>query len=359
MFSYQDKSLSFKMLFNVALACLICGSVATVIAIYYNNVEFRKGLVGKAQTIHGRLDVASRYVANQGGLEPMIEHYTEKYRSSDQLTEEDKNIILQQVPIYAAMKIGSNGSAKENYEFRVFSDEPRNLLNQASQSEMIIFNQFLENPELSEIVEDTSSHVTVYRPVRLKSANGCLSCHGNPAKSPWGNGKDILGYQMENWKDGKLHGVFAIRSHVDQVLMAKASAGDHPSTRYLVFFILLGGAIALTLAWFLIKSPIRKMSQVVEQLSVSESSLDSTSSQLLNASSTLSSSTNEQASAIQETSASLEEITSMVSQTTSSAQVTADLSYKSELKAKQGEVAIREMVDSMGEINESNKSIML
>lgn len=48
----------------------------------------------------------------------------------------------------------------------------------------------------------------MYRPVRLSEKDGCLYCHGNPEKSIWGNGKDILGYKMENWSDGKLHGVF-------------------------------------------------------------------------------------------------------------------------------------------------------
>lgn len=358
MSKFNSLSLSTKVLINVAVACLICGITAISVAVYYNDVAFRDGLASKARTIHGRLDVAAMFVANQGGLEPMIERYTSKYNTSHELTEEDKSIILQQVPIYAAMKIGSEGAEEENYEFRVFSDEPRNQNNQATSSEMEVFNRFKKDTTLEEIVEDNSTHVIVYRPVRLKKSHGCLTCHGNPSTSPWGNGKDILGYQMENWEDGKLHGVFAVKSEVAAVLVAKAEAGDVSSTPFLVGFIFLGGILALFLAWVMLKKPIAQIASVVDDLGSAEMQLVDTSGNLARNSMDLSTSSNQQASAIQETSSSLNEITSMVNKTTESARAAADLASKSREKAQQGEKVISEMVKSMNEIDSSNQDIM-
>ena len=51
--------------------------------------------------------------------------------------------------------------------------------------------------------------------MRLSEKQGCLECHGDPKTSPWGNGKDILGYPMENYKDNELEGLFIIKSSLD------------------------------------------------------------------------------------------------------------------------------------------------
>ena len=79
--------------------------------------------------------------------------------------------------------------------------------------------QFDADPTLEELVvkADDASYIKVIRPVRLSQSEGCMTCHGDPATSPWGNGKDVLGYDMENWKDGKLHGAFAVISSLEPV----------------------------------------------------------------------------------------------------------------------------------------------
>jgi methyl-accepting chemotaxis protein len=355
---FKNVSLNAKILGIVALSCVICGVISLTVAMYYNEVEFKRGLVDKSRTIHSRLEVAASYVANQGGLPPMIERYTNKYTSSDQLTDEDVSVILQQVPIYAAMKIGSEGADHEHYEFRVFSDKPRNPDNQATADEMQIFNKFLKDPTLDEFVEEKNGYVTVYRPVRLKKSHQCMTCHGAPSTSPWGNGKDILGYPMENWKDGKLHGVFAIKNNVEHVHEALAAAGVVSSTRNLTLFIVVGGCLALALAWLVLRSPIQSIRRIVEQLTSTEESLADTSEVVSSTSNSLSESTSEQAAAIQETTASLQEITSMVEKNSSHAQSTADSSSQSQNKAQTGKQAVDNMVISMEEINEGNQKIM-
>lgn len=354
------KSLSFKtkLLLTVAISCAICGVVSLSVAVHYNKNEFYEGLVKKSQTIHGRLDVAAAYVANQGGLKPMIKLYTQKYKDSSQLTDDDKAIILQQVPIYAAMKIGAQGAEKEGYKFRVFSNEARNKNNIATADEMKIFNQFESDPNLNELITKNEQQVIVYRPVRLKEEHGCLNCHGHPSTSPWGNGRDILGYQMEDWKNGKLHGVFAISSDVEAVLKAQSDAGGISSTTSLAFFITLGAIAALIFTTFVIKGPLKNLKTITTSLSKTGDDVKLSIMNMTSSSQSLSEASAEQAASLEQTAASLEEISSMVNKNTENAKRTAETSDFSKNKANEGKESVERMIQSMEEINESNRAIM-
>jgi methyl-accepting chemotaxis protein len=355
---FKRLGLRTKVLFSVGLACLICGGVSLSVAVYYNGVEFRRGLVEKSRTIHGRLDVAAKYVATQGGLKPMIDRYTQKYKSSSELTDQDKAIIIQQVPIYAAMRIGAEGAEQENYGFRVFSNEPRKKENAASAAEMEIFNKFEKDPTLKEYVSDDGKVVTVYRPIHLRESHGCLTCHGEPATSPWNNGYDILGYKMENWKDGKLHGVFAISNDIATVVQAQNRNGGTSSTTYLAIFIIAGGILALFLAAFVVRGPVNALRAVAAALSESGNQVGTASQEIVSSSQELSQAATEQASSLQETAASIEEMSAMVTRNTENSKHTATTSADSQRKADEGREAVARMAQSMEEIDRSNGEIM-
>lgn len=347
-----------KVLTIVAMASLICAVVALTIAMRYTEIEFHRSLIMKAQTIHSRLSETAKYVANQGGLKPMIDLYVGKYKDPSELTDADKNIILQQVPIYASMKIGSADAEKENYKFRVFSNEPRNKNNTATAGEMEIFKKFESDPGLKEFIDDNDQTVTVYRPVYLHESHGCLTCHGEPSTSPWRNGKDILGIQMENWKDGKLHGVFAISSDVAKAKAALAAAGVKSSTGPLIGFIILGAIFSLILSSFIIRKVVDQISAVANRLTESGLQVTSASQQIARSSQELSEATTEQASALEETAASIEEMSAMANQNLDNSKKTAETTLLSKQSAERGKAVVAEVIGSMDEIQKSNQNIM-
>ncbi|MFQ5861906.1 MAG: DUF3365 domain-containing protein [Candidatus Brocadiales bacterium] len=43
----------------------------------------------------------------------------------------------------------------------------------------------------------------------------CLKCHGDPARSPTGDGKDATGFEMENYKLGELRGAISLAFPID------------------------------------------------------------------------------------------------------------------------------------------------
>lgn len=344
-------SMRTKIIGVVLLTSVICACIALLTSIHFSNKDNIKGLVNKSRTIHSRLDVASRYVANQGGLQSIVEQFTTKYKSHEEMTDEDKKLVLQQVPVFAAMKIGSENSDKEYYSFRVFSDEPRRLENKASIAEQKVFNQFLLNPGLEEIVETSPERVVVYRPVRLAESNGCLTCHGDPNSSPWGNGRDILGYPMENWKDGKLHGVFAISNDVAVVKKALAAeAGGFNSTTMLVFFIVLGGMLACLIAFLMLNKVVHVLQTITHCLAESGGHLTSASEKVANSSQSLSATSTEQASSLEETVASMEELSAMVDLNAQSARTTAELAQGMRARAQLSESEMNKLIQSLGEV---------
>lgn len=350
-------TLKAKVLMTVLISSLICSLIALAVSVHFNDREFRMGLIEKSRTIHARLDVAAKYVANQGGLETMLDIYAKKYTDSSELTDEDKRTILQQVPIYAAMKIGADSSEQEHYSFRVFSDQPRRKENMATPEEMTIFKKFESDPSLNELVSDNGNAVIVYRPVRLKESFGCLTCHGHPSKSPWGNGKDILGYPMEDWKDGKLHGVFAISNDLKDVLAAKASTGEISSTTYLVIFIGVGALLALGLASLIIRGPIDTLQQVTDFLSSSGALLSGSAERISGSCRTLSQASTEQASSLEETVATMEELTSMVRLNMENSKQASQLAFSMRDIAIQGESEIKNLITSIQSISADSKRI--
>ncbi|MEA9356396.1 methyl-accepting chemotaxis protein [Bacteriovorax sp. PP10] len=344
-----------KVLCTVVFTCIICGGISLGVGIIFNGLEFRDGLIKKSQTIHSRINVASHYVAGQGGLGPMIERYTKKYKSPAELTEEDKNIILQQVPIYAAMKIGENDSESEHYSFRVFSDEPRNKDHHATIEEMKIFNKFQQDPKLEEYILENFKTVAVYRPVRIRKKFGCMTCHGDPKTSPWGNGEDILGHKMENWPEGKLHGVFAVSNDISII---KGLDKGFSSTSYLGMYITMGALVAIFFAVLIVRTPLAILKEVTKSLDQSKTCVTDASVQIGEASADLSHASLQQSASLKNTTISINNMHDRIAKNILNAKAAASASDKSQVAAEAGKSVIQKMITSMKDINLSNNEII-
>lgn len=350
-------SLRTRLLIIIIISIAFCSSIAIASFLYFNKQELHRGVIEKSRAIHLRLEAATQFVATQDGLGPVIDRMKSKYKSADQMTKEDKEIVLKQVPIVAAMKIGAMNADKDNYEFRIFSDNPRNEGNQASKDELEIFKKFEINPSLKEQIIDNGESITVFRTVRLNKKMGCLKCHGDPSEGPWGNGKDILGYHMENWKDGKLHGVFAIKTDLNKLSKVVSNKNTVSPAGILILSVIIGGIIAVIVAAMMIKNPIKDLYKIATNLSESGDQVSSVATQISSSTEDLSHATTSQAASLQETSASIEEINSMVNNNTENAKQASRISEKSVGSAERGKDVINHMIKTIGDINTSNSGI--
>jgi methyl-accepting chemotaxis protein len=344
-----------KILLYILVACLVCTGAAVYMGVGVLEHDLEKGLTDKSSAILSRLESARRYVATQGLLEETIKDTVKKFPNGD-LPEEQKQKILNVVPIYASLKIGSDEANKDNYKFRVAVKEPRRQENLATAKESEFIEQFESDPNLKELTYNDKETGTfwVMRPVRISKADGCLNCHGHPSTSPYGNGKDILGYKMENWSDGKLHGIFKIMSSTAPVKAEVKSA----TTKMLLW---AGGILifALAIVVVLLKKPIDMLNRIAAKMSeIAVSGLKSSES-LGAASQTVSASTTEQAAAVQETMSSMSEMTAMIAKTQELASQTQELATELDQKSKSGTGVMHGMVESMDSIKKSNEDLKM
>ncbi len=342
-----------RVLLTIAASCLICTTAAIVVARARLQENGEQGLIEKSRAILSRLEVGRDYVADMGMLDSVAEEMVKRHPNG-QLPDEDKLKVLKNVPVFAALKLGAEGAEKENYRFRVASKKPRREENKASAEESRVIDRFEADSSLQEWVERSKDGATlaVLRPVRISEKQGCLLCHGHPSKSPWGNGRDILGYQMENLKDGEIRATFAVVSSTEPVHEVVEAATDK-----IIGWGVLFTLIALGIGFVIIRRPIRRLGDVSERLGVSGVELGNVSGQISSVSQSLSAASTESAASLEQTVSSIEELSSMVSKNADSAREAAGLSQGAREAAKKGEVEIRELITAISEISTSSKKI--
>ncbi len=115
---------------------------------------------------------------------------------------------------------------------------------------------------------------------------------------------------------------------------------------------------SLALGFILATKISNTLTHVRIELAKSFEQIVENSNKVANAAGSLSESTNEQASAIQETSASMEEMTTMIKKTAESALDSSRLSRTSTTNAQKGRETSENLMKSVNEIEENNKSIM-
>ncbi|MFS4458274.1 methyl-accepting chemotaxis protein [Bdellovibrio sp. HCB2-146] len=343
--------LSSKIIINIAASCLICTLAAVAISSSKVHRQGRDQLIEKSEAILSRLEAIRSYIATQGDLGESINAAVAKHPDGN-LPESERDILLRKVPIFASIKVGFEESEKDGYNFRVFSDAPRRQGNLATASEMEILKRFEADPNLKQIAEEKDAHVVVYRPVRLSASQGCLLCHGAPETSPWKNGKDILGFPMENWKDGKLHGVFAVTSSTERV----TKAATNTSISILMWASLISLFI-LAVSYYFVRRPMRALLEGIEELNKAGQQVTETSTGIMSSSQHLSQSAVKAAASIEETSASTEEVSSMVKINSQHTEKARDLAQQAQEKARRGEQEVRKLTTSMDAISTSSKKI--
>lgn len=340
---------------RIIVAILFASTIGLIIQIFFSSREIKKqgekDLIAKSSAILSRLEKARDFVAAQGGLEHTIEAIKKDFPDG-KLNDEAKMKVLKQVPIYASLKIGSEDAAKEGYEFRVFSNEPRKEKNLSTPEEKEILARFAADANLDQIVSTLDDKVVVYRPVRLSQKMGCLTCHGSPSTSPWGNGKDILGYTMENWSDNHLHAVFAIIQSKSTI-----NAESRRSTFLIVAIGIAGVLLSLLVGFLLTRNTIEDLKKVNSELNTVGAELYNASQEISNSSQSLSVAATEAAASIEETSASTEEVSSMIQLNATNSDQAKSLAEECQNRAAEGKRNVQDLINSMDEISQSSKKI--
>lgn len=260
--------------------------------------------------------------------------------------------LYKTVPVVAAWTAIEETAKKENFEFRVPKHQARNPKNLPNAEEEIILAAF-EKTGTEEYfqVDEANNSIVFAKPIVL--SGDCLTCHGDPKNSPTGDGKDMLGFPMENWKAGEVHGAFVLRSKLDRV-DATVRAGMLKTAAWL---LPVAGLIALGFYFFTRVSISRPLNHAIASLTASSVQTASAATQFSTASQSLASGASEQAASLEETSASLEEMASITKRNADSARHANELADQTRAAAEAGSTDMQAMNVAMSEIKESSGNV--
>jgi len=260
----KQRKLKTKLLLIVILPVLISTGIAVLVAAINLKQEGYTALESKSTAILSRMEAVRSFTAQQNMAQLLINKMLQEHQNGE-LSNYDKELIKNQVPIIASWKIGYENAAADDYVFTVVAENPRNQEHKATEQEIAILNQFKINPNQTIIqIDNENNRVNVMRAVLLSSAEGCLNCHGSPDLSPYKNGNDILGYKMENFSNKQLMGMFVISSDLKPLQKRINKA---------VLIIVLWGVIIAVVALFFsiffidkINSNIKNITKVTEKV---------------------------------------------------------------------------------------------
>jgi len=269
---------------------------------------------------------------------------SEVYRSTD---------LYKTIPIVAAWKSVLGAAERDHFTFRTPSRpgvRARNPDNESGEQFAAAFAAFAKGDKEYFLEDRSRDLLLLARPVRLQES--CLTCHGDPAGSLTGDGRDPLGFPMENLKAGDLKGAFVLTAGIghDPVVMATMSR------------MAVAGAAALAIVligfhYFNQRSIIRPLAVTIQRLEEATSNMACAAAEISNGSQAIADGAGDQAASLEQTSASLEEMASMTSQNAASAGQLNDLSAQTRKAADHGAKDMEQMSSAAVAIKDSNADI--
>lgn len=121
---------------------------------------------------------------------------------------------------------------------------------------------------------------------------------------------------------------------------------------------LLSALLSGVIAFFVINGLKSSIQRIVGTLSENARLVASASHQIASTAEELSQASTEQATSLEQTSSSIEEMNSMVGKNSDNASKAASTTHESSINAKEGQDVVAKMILAMGDINQSNNSIM-
>ena len=262
------------------------------------------------------------------------------------------SVLYRTIPVVAAWTAAGKAAEEQGFAFRVPKNQARNPKNEPTAGEAAILQIFETSATEEYFKADRATNTIILaRPIKL--TQDCMGCHGDPAKSPTRDGKDIVGFAMENWKAGEVHGAFVLTTDFKRV-DATVWTG---MGRLLIWMLPLAGLIGA--GFFVVNRRI-----IVRPLGASIATIDQASEQITAAAAQISASSqalaagaSQQAASLEEASASLEEISSMAKRNTEGAQQARELSNQTRAAADVGTADMEDMRRAMSEIKTSSHGI--
>jgi len=394
---------------GVRITILTMFVLATVLVV--NNTVFVKGYGGAAQA--AMVDKAKAFVALADETKAHVSKLQHEgaFNSAELIAELKKDQaagknykdskIFGTIPVVAGWIAAGEAAKKEGIQFGTPAFEARNKENEPKsgtfENTMLrdLTDQADKSSDLNLSRVDTATNSLHYmRAIKLDGS--CLMCHGDPANSATKDGKDILGFKMENWTVGKVHGAFHIVMPLAPVDTQVASFIGG-SMMWTVPLFIGSGILFICLLRRMISHPlgkleaslkdiaqgegdltvrlvehredeigrickffnlfVKKIEDVIQEVKAGTAQIDAGATQISTASQSLAEGSSQQAASLEEISASIEEMSSMTQQNAENSKQANAMSQTSKQAADKGQGEMKQMATAMNEIKQSSAEI--
>ena len=184
------------------------------------------------------------------------------------------------IPVIVGWKAAAAAAEREQIEFGVIAFESRNPENEPAagtfRAQLLsdLTKQVKDGGEemISRIDESTNT-LHYLRAIRLDES--CLSCHGDPGHpfgDPDGDGKDLLGFRMEGWEAGYMHGAYAVAMPLDPV-DAQVAGFLTNGLMVMVPVVLVGAGLFVVVLRALLTRPITALVATVKDVATGDGDL--------------------------------------------------------------------------------------
>jgi hemerythrin-like metal-binding protein len=268
----------------------------------------------------------------------------EVYQSTD---------LYKTVPIVAAWTSVQSAADKNGFKFSTPSRpgvQARNPKNDNGSEYAAAFAAFDKGQEEYFLEDRKHDELILARPVRLKGS--CLSCHGNPTKSVTADGKDVLGFPMENLQLDEIKGAFVLRANIGHDAVVLSTMRTMATGGIVVLVLVLVGFY-----FFNRRTISGPLSSAIQRLNEASVQTEATAEEISTSSKTLADGASEQAAALEETGASLEEMSSVVKRNAENARRVDELARQAREAADRGTHDMQAMSSAMRLIQESSGEI--
>lgn len=276
------------------------------------------------------------------GLLAELKTHAKNYRDSK---------LYMTVPVVSAWRSIESVASKEGYQFRIAARSARNADNRARPEEELILN-FLEQSNETEYfhVDSDRKEIIYARPVRL--TKDCLGCHGDPANSPTKDGRDVLGFSMENWTVGQMHGAFILRASTDRLTPVMKAGVEKTLLWTVPLVLLIGFGVHM-----LVQSLSKRLHSIASELNQGADSVASAVAQIAAAAESLARDSTETAGSLTEVSESGTEISSLALENRKHAESAAQLVVQSKENFEKADHNLDTLISTMAGITASAERI--
>ncbi|MDQ1272133.1 MAG: hypothetical protein QG591_763 [Planctomycetota bacterium] len=260
------------------------------------------------------------------------------------------------IPAIVGREVAENFSQTTIFKMKQTSIKYRNPVNKPDAWEVMQLEKFERDPTLKDVseiakLEDGTESFRLMVPLKIEEA--CLKCHGDPSTSPTGDGKDIAGRQMENYKLGDIRGGISVIAPMSSVNAAIASNRNFNIFGNGIYVLLVG-----TVVFFIARGITSLLKRLVHNLKDGAEEVASASNQISSSSQSLADGASQQASSIEETSASIEEMASMTTKNADNAKEANQLAIKTKTSAESGNESLDTLQKTMRDLNSGNDKVL-